>query len=481
MAKKKKKKAKIKPKPKPKPKPEPEPEIELDDGDLELGGDIELDVSDEELNTGLDSGPNVQLDVELLTAMLRSKDDLMAIHHAGLHPTMLGDPNLRPVFREVLTFYQKHGFPMTPEIFQDHNPDIGLLSNPRSVKEIVYDLSLDAKRRAIVDAERDIQTLIDPELGGNPHKPENLDNVFEVYRDSVRRFNYMFTRSTDRIETFGDGRDLIDAYNARTKGIVNGAPICFSLIAEDISSWEYGHLSGFIARPGARKTFLMIYMICMAVIMSDVKAFVHSSEMTSLELKERMTAMLAGLNYTRYMRGTLTKVEKQNLKKFLLKSEAQEKLDANLHVAGPTAVMDVPSIEIECAERDIKLIGLDNTVTLDAEGEAHLKVQNLMYDMKYMAIRLGAHVLFTSHQNRTGGRGMQGVAYGDAINTWSSNLFNMQLKRHIIDIASFKVRSGRGNMSYKVKLDLDAGEVKQLSKRELHRSQNEKAAEFGRI
>ena len=60
---------------------------------------------------------------------------------------------------------------------------------------------------------------------------------------------------------------------------------------------------------------------------------------------------------------------------------------------------------------------------------------------------------------------MQGVAYGDAINTWSSNLFNMHMTRgEVIELQSFKVRSGRGNMMYRIQLDLTTGIVKEIGR-----------------
>ena len=410
------------------------------------------------------SSGSADLDVELLTSMVAHKDNLLTVHHAGLHPLLIGDPNLRQPFKEMLTFYQKRGFPMTRDIFIDHNPDIGLFEQARPIKEVLYDIEIASKMRSVVEAEREIQSLMDPDLGGNPYRPENLDKIFEVYRDSLRNYNKMFAMSTDRIQTFGDGKDIIEAYNARTKGIISGIPICFPVIAEDIPAWDFGHVTGLIARPGERKTFLMLYLICKAVIDTEYKGFIHSSEMTTLELKQRMTTMLAGLNYTDFTRGKLNKEGQTKLITFL-KSDDVKKLDENLHIAGPTAVQDVASIEIECAERGIKFIGLDNAVTLEAEGEAHIKVQNMMFEMKYMAIRLGAHVIFTSHQNRSGGRGMQGVAYGDAINTWSSNLFNMHMTRgEVIELQSFKVRSGRGNMMYRIQLDLTTGIVKEIGR-----------------
>jgi len=435
--------------------------------------DDEFDIAAENDSTpasAMDAfGPSTtsDLDIELLSSMVSDKENLLVVHQAGLHPSLIADPNLRIPFKDILTFYQKRGFPMTREIFADHNPDIGLVEQVRPVKEILFDVEISCKRRSIVEAERDITALLDPDLGGNSFRPENLDKVFEIYRDSLRRYNQLFATATDRIQTFGDGKDIIAAYNERSRGIISGIPICFDVIAADIPSWDFGHVTGLIARPGERKTFLMIYLICKAVIDTDYKGFVHSSEMTTLELKQRMTTMLAGLNYTDFTRGKLNKEGRDKLLNFL-KSDARKKLDDNLHIAGPTAVQDVASIEIECAERGIKFIGLDNAVTLDAEGDAHIKVQNMMFEMKYMAIRLGAHVMFTSHQNRTGGKGMKGVAYGDAINTWSSNLFNMHMTTgEVIELQSFKVRSGRGNMMYRIMLNLTSGVVKEIGKRDM--------------
>ena len=476
---------KVTPKARPKPEPKPKPVQEFDMVNMEeVEAEIEAEAKGEDdisAESGVlaTAGPEVvrvDLDVELLSSMVSDTAALQTVHQSGLHPMLLQDPNLRQVYKEILTFYQKRGFPMTRDIFNQQNPDISLEQNPRAIKEILYDIELVAKRNAVISVEREVHSLLDPDLGGNVYRAENLDEIFNVYRSALSTFNTLFAAADDRVQSFGDGQDIVDAYNARSKGILNGVPICFDLIAEDIPSWEYGQITGFIARPGERKTFLMLYILAKTVIDTDTNGFIHSSEMAPLELKNRIVSLLAGIHYGKFMRGQLEKDERQKLVTFL-KSDDSDKLDERLFFAGPTAAQDMGAIEIECAERNIKLIGLDNAITLDAEGEAHIKIQNMMFDMKYMAMRLGAHVLFTSHQNRTGGRGMQGVAYGDAINTWSSNLFNMRLLRgEAIDLVSFKVRSGRGNMQYRIILNLMTGEVKNVGRREVHASQQQQTA-----
>lgn len=442
------------------------------------GGTISLDIG------GGSNEPDFsRIDNELLTNMLGGKEQLLAVHQSGLHPALLSNKNTQTAYKEVLLFYQKHQFPMPRRIFAERFPDIELVEKPRqSTHEILFDLEVAAQRRLIKEAGISVEQIINPETGGSVIDPEKLGKVFEVWRSALKRHNEQFSKVTDRVQSFGLGEDIMENYAQRAAGKFSGIPILFSCMREDLTSWEFGHLTGFVARPGERKTFLLIYLIAASVIAFRVKGFIHSSEMQSLELKFRITAMLAGIDYGAFIQGKLTMEDMAKLEAFK-KSDAMKILDELLFIAGPTAVKNVSDAEILISEQKTPLVGLDNIHTYDAEGsDKHIRIDNIMFDLKYMAIRQNCHAMFTTHQNRTGHSGMAGVAYGDGINTWSSNLANIVMTRgEIMNICTFKVRSGKGNMIYKVEMDLTRGIVREIGRREARQRQSPGGMDGGEI
>ena len=65
-----------------------------------------------------------------------------------------------------------------------------------------------------------------------------------------------------------------------------------------------------------------------------------------------------------------------------------------------------------------------------------------MTHCKDLVMRRMYAMCFTSHQNRSGRRGLAATAYGDAINAYASFLWEIQAKQEWIDLVCIKAREG---------------------------------------
>jgi len=430
------------------------------------------DTGDDFFETGADGLPVDQLAgattdtaAELVLAMLDSVDILKTVHASGLHPELIGDARYQEAYQDILSHFAQHSEPMSLDRFQKRHPGLELPERYRvSAKEILLDVMLAAKQRHIATFRLQIDQELTAETGGNINREENLEKIYEGARMLLKQHALWFTSVADRVQTFGDGKDVLKRYDDVRRGVVYGVRIpggMFQDVMEDMGPLGYGHLTGLFARPGVKKTWALVLMACM-VAAGQKNTFIWSSEMEPAELKERAVAMLAQLNFTRFTKGKLADDEFARLKKFL-GSTVATMLDKHLFIAGPTAMSTVEDLEIYCADNNIELVCLDNVHTMESRGDEHIKIANLMFDLKYMAIRRRAAVVYTTHQNRYGGSGMEGVAYGDAFNTWSSNMINMKrIDERKVQVNTIKVRSGIGNKQYAWTIDLDKAEFRSM-------------------
>jgi len=72
-----------------------------------------------------------------------------------------------------------------------------------------------------------------------------------------------------------------------------------------------GGLNIFYARPGNMKTWLLLYVAMYAHYYLGLKPIIFTREMTKEDLRRRIIAMFAGVDYTRYMEGRLNSDEEQ--------------------------------------------------------------------------------------------------------------------------------------------------------------------------
>ena len=402
------------------------------------------------------------IDAELLTALLDDHQALQVVHESAMDPGLIADPEASDAFRDILIFRARHNRPMTRKIFQERWKELELLDEYREIEYIIYDIRKFAKQRMIAKNVFAQYRLLED----NPDREENLEEVTELWRDGLSAYGKLFVPTTDRVRLF-DPKSAMDRYMAKVQGNSPGIIIPFSEMAEDINSMEWGHVTGIFARPGAKKTFLLAFWLARVVIEQNYNVMLYSSEMGQEELEERIVGMMAKINYDLLSKGKLKEDEYEKMETFL-RDEVAGLLQKHMYIAGPTSVRTMADLEIYCNENQVHAVGIDNAHTIVAKGtEMHNQIHNLMLDMKQMAMRQQLHVIYTTHQNRYSGKGMGGVAYGDAFNTWSSNMININPhKGSVIEVSTPKVRNGRGGMTYKILFDLYEGKIRSIGKYE---------------
>jgi replicative DNA helicase len=424
----------------------------MDDDDFDLGGPD--DGAEEEV---------VDIGAELLRAVIDDTEALKLAHERAVNPELLEDPEHQEAYKDILIFRAKHGRPMNLAIFKERWPDIVLEDEYRDIEYILYDLVKFAKQRSMAKLVRQQYMLMED----NPNRDENLEQIPEIWRQGLSEYNRLFVDQTDRLRTF-DPDLALERYDTKARGEKSGIIVPFEDMAQDINSMEWGHVTGIFARPGAKKTFLLAYWLAMVVLVQNHNVLLYSSEMSQEELEERIIGMLAKINYDLLTKGQLKQEDFTRMVDFLKSGEAVELLKKHLFIAGPTSIRSVADIEIYCNENRIRAVGIDNAHTIEARGrDMHNQIHYLMLEIKQMAIRQKMHIIYTTHQNRYGGRGMGGVAYGDAFNTWSSNMMNLKpYKDQILEVSTPKVRNGRGGMKYKVEFNLYTGVIRSLGRQE---------------
>jgi len=431
---------------------------ELDDGDLDDGDDLDYGVS-----------------AELMAAVLSDPESLVTVHEAALDPQLIAEEEYIEAYKDVLTFFAKYRKPMTITIFKERWPDLAVDEEYRDVEYILRDIYRYAKQRLIGKIEKQVNRSLDE----NINRDENLDNVVELWRAGLGEYGRIFVSQSDRVSPF-DGEEFLAHYLKKAEGQFEGISIPFEEMREDINSFEWGHITGIFARPGAKKTFLLAFWLTWVAINQGINVLLYSSEMGKTELEERIIGMSAQVNYDDLTKGKLTQDEFNKMKDYLLAGNGTL-LRERLFVAGPTSVRTLADLEIYCGEKNVRVLGIDNAHTIQAEGkDLPAQMNNLMMSMKLMAHRQKMHIVYTTHQNRYGGRGMAGMAYGDAFNTWSSNLFNLKpYNDNIIEISTPKVRNGRGSMEYKIEFNLYKGIIRPLGRHEMTRSDDGDADDIG--
>jgi len=290
-----------------------------------------------------------------------------------------------------------------------------------------------------------------------PMEEEELKDLIDTLRKRVSTLEDLQTDYTEKTEKYGRGEDVLEEYMARKSGEAYGIPLPFPQISFHMRGLPYGHLVGLLARPGMKKTFLLDFCAGHSA-QAGYKTLLHSTEMSQLETRWRVAALLFNLPYTKFCHGALDAEDEKRLKK-AFKLKKWRPLRQNLHVAGPSSITTVESIESQMDDFGCSVAFLDNIIGLvtdESSDDDHVKVRHLFIRLKDMVVRRKFACMFTSHQNRSGQSGMSATAYGDAINAYSSFIWQARAKQEFIDITCLKAREGATDVGFRYKADLNA-------------------------
>lgn len=434
--------------------------------------------------------------------LMMEREQALDVMRSGFDVRLLDEAD-QPIFRRICNHVAKHGKSPSVKRVQKFYPDLPYVPNDDPLSMIIEELIEERCEENIREFFTSTQHLLgesfmpivmgapdgDPlfdDMGSIPEdinklSLEQVEHLKSAMRETIMRLNRLHLDASDVTMAFGSGEDVLREYINRKEGLSKGLPLPFKEIERDMRGLPKGHLTGIQSRPGKKKTFILCLCAGTAAIEGH-RALLASTEMTPLELKWRVSALMCRLPYTAFSEGKMTKADEQRLKDWLHSKESLP-LRENLIIGSPRNITSIPELEIEAAAHGVEGVYVDNVQAFVGSADGtnnNEKFMNLLQDFKSFVIRRNVAALFTTHKNRYGGRGMSGTAYSDAFNAWSSYMFEIGGKsEQTIDISNFKAREGMTNMTYRYNADLNACDwsyVIALNKAEEQDRQNQMAA-----
>ncbi len=402
-----------------------------------------------------------------------------AIRRKGLNINALKTRE-RTMLDWAMTFYSKHGKTAPSSALSRRFPGFSVEKTDEAISFVIEEVVRTSATEKTLIAFSSLEEIIQKAVPESTGLDDDDDDVMPVMtedeleqsnailRSTLQEMEALSEADTDKAENFGRGKDVIEEYYARKNGDSTGVDLPMSEISKHMRGLRFGHLTGILARPGKKKTFVLDLWAGHSAQVGH-RTFLHSTEMNQLETKWRVAALMFSLPYTKFCDGEMDGDDEKRMEKaFRLKKWVP--LKDNLIIAGPSSVASVIGIDQEMEDNGCSVAFLDNIIGLVSDGsneQDHVKVRQLMVELKALTLRKQYAVAFTSHQNRTGGKGQNATAYGDGINAYASFLWELKARQEFLDISCVKAREGPTDIGFRYKADLnscDWGFVKQLSR-----------------
>jgi len=198
-----------------------------------------------------------------------------------------------------------------------------------------------------------------------------------------------------------------------------------------------GELYIIYGRPGSMKTFLMC---CMAayLMMEGYSWIFFTREMKATFIRRRIMAIMAQIDYTRFIRKRLTVAEEESFKKAAIKLQSYQncyivdRVDAGDHVAGMRAVLQ--SLD------SIDIIFNDGIYLMrdDVTGEPAIdwkSLGNVIWGHKKLGLEQMIPVVATSQENREAEKkkiaegSLAGISFSDLVGMTADGAMRSKLNR----------------------------------------------------
>lgn len=295
-------------------------------------------------------------------------------------------------------------------------------------------------------------------------KDENADgelcqprHVWEYMTDCVAKHRtYSLSQGGGgRPTRLAETMDLVRDYQDIKDGENLGIPLPFAEINNEIRGMMAGHLYGFFARPGHKKTWVILRACLHAAKLGYTVVF-YSPEMLTIDTRRRLAAMAMEIDFNGIVHASLS----EGLEKSYIKGLADLQNDESaqrLWILEPAAIRDIPTLQQVSMELKADLVVIDSVADLkpDIKGSNADMIRALMSQTKTLATTLEVPILFAHHQNRLGGRGMTGVAQGDAFNEACSFMWSLRKSDNThIHIKPFKGREAELSTDYRYWFDV---------------------------
>lgn len=344
----------------------------------------------------------------LITRILETKD-LNAAIRRKITADFFFLPETRAAFDFIVKHVRKFGAVPSVEIFRKAFKTFKLRTTSDSV-EAVCDQLRGSKLYV------DLADMIDEALKLNRENPHDaLDHV----RTKITSLTstHIVTRDADLTRSIEETK----AEYLRVKegaGIV-GVPWPWEKLNETTLGVQRGEVVYFYARPKSLKTWLLL-KTAVHIFKKGFRPLVISKEMPTDQIRRRIHAIFAGVDYNAVRTGRLTPMEE---KRYFEDLEAFSENDPFILSGDDEDKGGVMSVSAKIREYEPDVVLIDgvylmyddrtNKRTSDWQGISHIT-----QDLKRMAKQLDIPVIGSTQANRsaekTGGNSKSEVAFGDS-------------------------------------------------------------------
>jgi len=306
-----------------------------------------------------------------------------------------------------------------------------------------------------------------------------LDNKFNDMFSGLHRKIMDTDRDSplaERIELVQQGTALLSDLRLRKSNIINmreqygnivhdyeqevnwGLALPWSSIYETTMGLVDGELHIVYGRPGSMKTFLMCCMA--AFLMAAGYSWVFfTREMRSTFIRRRIIAILASVDYTRFLRKRLTMAEEDEFKKVAMRLESYEncyivdRVDSGDHVSGMRAVLQ--------SFDNIDVVFNDGIYLMRDEftGDPAIdwkSLGNVIWGHKKLGIEYSIPIVATSQENREAEKkkiaegSLAGLSFSDLVGMTADSAMRSKLNRkeRHLEIDFPKLREGSADKKF---------------------------------
>ena len=376
------------------------------------------------------------------------------------------------IFRDVYNFIQEYykqysAFPSKELLETSFNNFIKI--EDISLDEFEYSLlelcKLDLQRKASKILERGISLLQTEPYAAVDYIVNKLSAVKKPFK---LRFNYTDRNALQRLELYENKRQK------RTSGIQIGIKTGMSFFDEKHIGWNPGNLIGIVGRLGVGKSFLLIYLACVAYN-DNKKVLFISPEMTVEQVEARWDVVLAHLQGYQFSNEALlygNKIDRGKYAEFLeLVKERKDWITYDSYEDRPFSVSIIQSLVQEHQPDLVAIDGFPLLIDELGSGQSWEATKNIAYGLKNIAQQSKTVLLVSTQATRgaveKGGTpsppNLDQVAFGDAFAQAVDLLVSIGEDSENPKIRYIKIPKNRHGRIYskriKMVFDVDIGKI----------------------
>jgi replicative DNA helicase len=267
------------------------------------------------------------------------------------------------------------------------------------------------------------------------------------------------------VSVFSKTKEILDNYEKSKLGIT-GIPTPWDTLTHITRGWHPGDLCIFAARPGSGKTWALLIMARWAWL-KDKRILMGSTEMSSLSLSKRTSAIATKTSYGKLNRGSLDSASEE---KFKVEME-KLKDDDRFLLMGDGFDVTLEAVEASILEKKPHLVCLDGIYLFKSSKikarDRMSRIAEIIEQTKSMAKRLGVPIIVTTQMNRAPKEGtgnkkadLDRLAFSDNMGMVADYVFFINQTKEMrenkeLEIQPVKTRESEYMEAFKINWDFE--------------------------